>query len=126
MPDPVIVSAAGTAVGRAYKGALASPPVEELGTAIVAETVRRSGLDPQLFDDVILADPGTVARYAAVENGMLNVPGQSIGRYCAGSLTAVGNAAATIKAGMDRAIVAGGGFSPSSPPPMARRTLLTR
>jgi acetyl-CoA C-acetyltransferase len=126
MPDPVIVSAARSAVGTAYKGTLANTTVEELGTAIVAETVRRSGLDPQLFDDIILADPGTVARYAAVENGMLNVPGQSIGRYCAGSLAAVGNAAATIKAGMDRAIVAGGVFSASTSPRMSRRTLLTR
>ena len=126
MPDAVIVSAARTAVGTAFKGTLANATVEELGTAIVAETVRRSGLDPRLFDDVILADPGTVARYAAVENGMLNVPGQSIGRYCAGSLTAVADAAATIKAGMDRAIVAGGVFSASTSPRMSRRKLLTR
>jgi acetyl-CoA C-acetyltransferase len=126
MPDPVIVGAARTAVGTAFKGTLANTTAEELGTAIVAETVRRSGLDPQLFDDVILADPGTIARYAAVENGMLSVPGQSIGRYCAGSLTAVGNAAATIRAGMDRAIVAGGVFSASTSPRMSRRKLLTR
>ena len=126
MPDPVIVSAARTAVGTAVKGTLANTTVEELGTAIVAETVRRSGLDPQLFDDVILADPGTVARYAAVENGMLTVPGQSVGRYCAGSLAAIGNAAAAIGAGMDRAIVAGGVFSASTSPRMSRRKLLTR
>lgn len=126
MPDAVIVSAARTAVGTAFKGTLANATVEELGTAIVAETVRRSRLDPRLFDDVILADPGTVARYAAVENGMLNVPGQSIGRYCAGSLTAIADAAATIKAGMDRAIVAGGVFSASTSPRMSRRKLLTR
>jgi acetyl-CoA C-acetyltransferase len=126
MADPVIVSAARTAVGTAYKGTLANTTVEELGTAIVAETVRRSGLDPQLFDDVILADPGTVARYAAIANGMLNVPGQSVGRYCAGSLAAVGNAAASIAAGMDRAVVAGGVFSASTSPRMSRRKLLSR
>ena len=126
MPDPVIVSAARTAVGTAYKGTLANTTVEELGTAIVAETVRRSGLDPRLFDDVILADPGTVARYAAIQAGLPCVPGQSVGRYCAGSLTAVGNAAATVRAGMDRAIVAGGVFSASTSPRMSRRKLLTR
>ena len=126
MPEAVIVSAARTAVGTAYKGTLANTTVEELGTAIVAETVRRSGLDPRLFDDVILADPGTVARYAAIECGLLNVPGQSIGRYCAGSLAAVGNAAAAVKAGMDHAIVAGGVFSASTSPRMSRRRLGTR
>ncbi|MCL2584207.1 MAG: thiolase family protein, partial [Streptosporangiales bacterium] len=126
MPDPVIVSAVRTAVGTAFKGTLANTTAEELGTVIVKEAAHRSGLDPQLFDDVILADPGTIARYAAVANGMLSVPGQSIGRYCAGSLAAVGNAAATIKADMDRAIIAGGVFSASTTPRSRRRKLFTK
>jgi acetyl-CoA C-acetyltransferase len=126
MSEAVIVSAARTAVGTAYKGTLANTTSEELGTAIVKEVVQRSGLDPQLFDDIILADPGTIARYAAVANGMLTVPGQSMGRYCAGSLAAVGNAAATIKADMDRAIIAGGVFSASTIPRSRRRKLFTK
>src|SRR5262245_15489847 len=39
---------------------------------------------------------------------MTRVSGQAVNRHCAGSLTTVGNAAATIRAGMDHAVVAGG------------------
>jgi acetyl-CoA acetyltransferase family protein len=124
--QPLIVSAARTAVGTAHRGTLANTSVEDLGTEILRETVHRSGLDPQAFDDVIFADPGTVARFAALQNGMHRVPGQTVGRYCAGSLTAIGNGAATIAAGMDRAVVAGGVFSASTTPRMQRRRPFTR
>jgi acetyl-CoA C-acetyltransferase len=53
---PVIVSAARTAIGTARKGTLANTSAEDLATAILAETVRRSGLDPQTFDDVVFAE----------------------------------------------------------------------
>jgi acetyl-CoA acetyltransferase family protein len=109
------------------KGTLANTSGEDLATVILAETVRRSGLDPQLFNDVIFADSqGTLARFAAVENGMFSVPGQSINRYCAGSLSAVGNAAASIKSGMESAIVAGGVHSSSTTPRMTKRVLGTK
>jgi acetyl-CoA acetyltransferase family protein len=125
MSDPVIVGAARTPVATSRKGALANTSNEDMGTLILAETIRRSGLDPKLINDVIFADPGTIARYAAVANGLYQVPGQSLGRYCAGSLTAIGNASATIKAGMDQAIVAGGVFSMSVTPRTTYRKLGT-
>jgi acetyl-CoA C-acetyltransferase len=126
MSDAVIVGAARTAVGTAHKGTLANTPVEELGKVVLEETIRRSRLDPQLIDDVILADPGHVARYAVAELGLFHVGGQSINRYCAGSLTAIGSAAATVQSGMDRAVVAGGAYSASTAPRMTKRKLLTR
>jgi acetyl-CoA acetyltransferase family protein len=125
MSDPVIVAAARTPVATSRKGALANTSNEEMGTLILAETIRRSGLDPKLIDDVIFADPGTIARYAAVQNGLYHVPGQSLGRYCAGGLTAIGNAAATVKAGMDQAVIAGGVFSMSVSPKTTYRKLGT-
>src|ERR1700710_384140 len=101
------------------KGTLANTSGEDLATVILAETVRRSGLDPQLYNDVTFADSqGTLPRFAGVENGALSVPGQSINRYCAGSLSAVGNAAASIKSGMEAAIIAGGVHSSSTTPRM--------
>src|SRR3712207_2431856 len=105
--QPVIVSAARTAVGTAHRGTLVDTSAEDLGTEVLRETVARSGLDPQAFDDVVFADYGSVARIAALRTGMLGVPGQSVGRACAGSLTAIGNASGSIAAGMDRAVVAG-------------------
>ena len=48
--------------------------------------------------------------------GMEHVPGQSVNRHCAGSLTAIGNAAAQIGSGMERALIAGGVQSLSMTP----------
>jgi acetyl-CoA acetyltransferase len=123
--DPVIVSAARTAIGTARKGTLANTTGEELAAFILQETVRRSGLDPALVDDVIFAESqyggGDLARYAAVVTGMTEVPGQAVNRHCAGSLTSIGNAAGAIKAGMERAVVAGGVQATSMSPQLRQR-----
>jgi acetyl-CoA acetyltransferase family protein len=123
--DAVIVGAARTAVATSRKGALANTSAEDLGTWVLAETIRRSGLNPELIDDVIFADSGT-ARWAAIENGLMFVPGQSVGRACAGSLTAIGNAAGSIRAGMDAAVIAGGVYSASTAPRSTVRVLGTQ
>jgi acetyl-CoA acetyltransferase family protein len=123
--DPVIVSAARTAIATARKGALANTTAEELATLVLQETVRRSGLSPDRIDDVILAESqnggGDLARYAAVASGFDTVAGQAVNRHCAGSLTAIGNASAGIKSGMERVVVAGGVQSASLLPVMKRR-----
>ena len=125
MSDPVIVSTARTAIGTARKGTLANTTGEELAAFILQETMRRSGLDPALVDDVIFAESqyggGDLARYAAVVVGLMEAPGQAVNRHCAGSLTAIGNAAAGIKAGMERAVVAGGVQASSLSPRLRQR-----
>ncbi|MCW2905421.1 MAG: hypothetical protein JWL68_210 [Actinomycetia bacterium] len=125
MSDPVIISTARTAIGTARKGTLANTTGEELATFILQETVRRSGLDPAHIDDVIFAESqyggGDLARYAAVVAGLMDVPGQAVNRHCAGSLAAIGNAAAGIKSGMERAVVAGGVQATSLSPQLRRR-----
>jgi acetyl-CoA C-acetyltransferase len=123
--DPVIVSAVRTAIGTAGKGTLANTTGETLATVILEETVRRSGLDPRRFDDIIFAESmyggGDLARYAAVVQGMLNVSGVALNRHCAGSLTSIGLAAASIKSGMESAIVAGGVQASSMSPLLRQR-----
>jgi acetyl-CoA acetyltransferase family protein len=125
MPVPVIVSAARTAIGTARKGTLANTTGEQLAEAVLVETVRRSGLDPGSFDDVIFAESlyggGDLARYAAVASGMAGVPGVALNRHCAGSLTAIGMAAAQVKSGMDEAVIAGGVQATSLSPRLSRR-----
>jgi acetyl-CoA acyltransferase len=125
MPTPVIVSAARTAIGRSFKGALANTPPEILITTILPEVVRRAGIAPKDIGDIIVAEShyggGDLARYAAVACGMEDVPGQSVNRHCAGSLTAIGNGAAQIGAGMERVVVAGGVHSLSMMPLMRWR-----
>lgn len=129
MPEAVVVSAVRTAIGTARRGTLAQTPAEVLATHILQEAVRRSGLAPERFDDVIFGESmyggGDLARYAAVAAGMIHLPGQAINRHCASSLTAVGNAAASIRAGMDRAVVAGGVHSTSLNPATAWRIPLS-
>jgi acetyl-CoA acetyltransferase family protein len=125
MPKPVIVGAVRTAIGRSFKGTLVNTSAEQLATAVLPEVVRRSGIDPTEVGDVILAETnyggGDIARYAAVASGMETVPGQSVSRHCAGSLTAIGNAAAQIGSGMERVVVAGGVQSLSTGPIMKWR-----
>lgn len=125
MSAPIIVSAVRTAVATARKGTLAHTSGEELATVILREAVRRSGLEPGRFDDVVFAESlyggGDLARHAAVVAGMESVPGQAVNRHCAGSLTAIGNAAAGIKSGMDSAVVAGGVQATSMAPKLRQR-----
>ncbi|GGM98154.1 thiolase family protein [Streptomyces fuscichromogenes] len=120
MPEAVIVSAVRTPIGTARKGTLTETSGEELATHILREAVRRSGLEADRFEDVVLAESmyggGDLARYAAVAVGMTQAPGVAVNRHCAGSLTAVAMAAGSIRAGMDRAVVAGGVQSTSLSP----------
>ena len=112
MHEAVIVSTARTPIGTAFKGSLIDVDAFELATHVVAEAVRRSGIDPMLIDDVVLGESlyggGDIARYSAIEAGLVHAPGVAHNRHCASSLAAVQSAAASIRAGMDRAIVAGG------------------
>jgi acetyl-CoA acetyltransferase family protein len=125
MAKPVIVGAARTAIGRAFKGSLVNTTPEELATTILEAVVERSGVDSESIDDVMFAEShyggGDLARYAAAKLGMHGVPGQALNRHCAGSLTAVANAAAQVSAGMDRTVVAGGVQSLSMTPLMKVR-----
>jgi acetyl-CoA acyltransferase len=120
MPTPVIVGAARTAIGRSFKGTLVNTPPETLITTVLPEIVRRAGIDPADIDDIIFAEShyggGDLARHAAASCGMEDIPGQSVNRHCAGSLTAIGNAAAQIGSGMERALIAGGVQSLSMTP----------
>jgi acetyl-CoA acetyltransferase family protein len=125
VPEAVIISAVRTAIGTARKGSLSETKAEELAVHVIREAVGRSGLAADGFDDVIMAESlyggGDLARHAAVAAGMIGVPGQAINRHCAGSLTAVANAAGSIRSGMDRAIIAGGVQSSSLSPRLVWR-----
>lgn len=87
MPTAVVVDAVRTPIATAFKGSLVDTPPEELARVIVAEAVSRSGVDPKLIDDVILAESnyggGALARHAAVEAGLVHVPGTAVNRHCA-------------------------------------------
>ncbi|MBN2623186.1 MAG: thiolase family protein [Acidimicrobiales bacterium] len=126
MADAVVVSTARTAIGTAFKGTLVDVDAFELGTRVVAEAVGRAGVDPALIDDVVLGESlyggGDIARYAAIEAGLDHVAGVAHNRHCASGLAALTTAAATVRAGMDRVVIAGGVQSSSTSPRSTRRT----
>jgi acetyl-CoA acetyltransferase family protein len=118
MPEAAIISAARTPIGRAYKGTLVDVDAFELAQHVVTAAVDRSGIDPQRIDDLQMAETlyggGVIGRYVAIEAGLEHVPGAATNRHCAAGLTAVTNAAGSIRAGMDQVVVAGGTHSMST------------
>ncbi len=125
MGEAAIISTARTPIGTAFKGSLIDVGAYELGTHVVAEAVRRAGIESELYDDVILGESryggGDMARYVATEAGLEHVPGLAHNRHCASGLAAVCTASAGIMAGMDRVVVAGGAESGSTSPRFTRR-----
>ncbi|MFD4510936.1 thiolase family protein [Streptomyces sp. NPDC058457] len=121
MPEAVIVTALRTPIGTAFKGTLRSTTAYDLADRIVSATAER--LDSALVDDVVLAEShyggGVVARHAALTAGLPRVPGLALNRHCAAGLAAVQTAAASIRAGMDRLVVAGGVNSTSTAPKLS-------
>jgi acetyl-CoA acetyltransferase family protein len=124
MNDAVIVAGARTPIGRARRGGLIDVDAAQLAQVAVGAAIERSGIDRALLDDVIIAESmqggGVIARYVALELGLTDVPGIAVNRHCAASLSALQMAAASIRAGMDRAIVAGGTESLSSTPQLLK------
>ncbi|HEY1467187.1 MAG TPA: thiolase family protein, partial [Acidimicrobiales bacterium] len=125
MPDAVIVSAVRTAIGTARKGTLSETEASVLAQPVIEEALARTGLAPTEIDDLILAESlyggGVVGRYVAVVAGMDSVPGLAHNRHCASGLAAVQTASASIMAGMDQAIIAGGVQASSLSPRDKRR-----
>ena len=125
MSEAVIVSALRTAIGTARKGTLSETSGEELATFIVGEIIKDSGINPNDVDEVVLGEVmyggGDLARYAAVANGMQEVPGYAVQRHCASSHVAVATAAATIASGMENVVIAGGVQASSNGPSLTWR-----
>ena len=104
MREAVIVSTARTPIGRAYRGAFNDTQGQALGGHVVAEAVRRAGIDPAEVEDVVLGaalQQGStgfnVARQAAIRAGLpACVAGMTIDRQCSSGLMAIATAAKEI------------------------------
>jgi acetyl-CoA acyltransferase len=126
MPDAVIVAAARTAIGTARKGTLLDVSAFDLAKYAVGEALKRSGIPGPEVDDLALGESlqggGDIARYAAVELGLVEIPGVALNRHCASGMASVQGAAASIMAGMDKVVIAGGAESISTSPQTMKRT----
>jgi acetyl-CoA C-acetyltransferase len=119
---PVIVSAARTPIGR-FLGGLSPLSAPELGAVAIREAVRRSGVDLDDIDEVIMGNvvQGGVgqapARQAALKAGVpSSVSALTINKVCGSGLQAVMLASQAIKAGDMQVVIAGGQESMSNAP----------
>ncbi|MEU3270250.1 acetyl-CoA C-acetyltransferase [Saccharomonospora sp. NPDC006951] len=116
MPEAVIVAAARSPIGKAYKGSLASVRADDLAVAMVGAALERvPSLDPHEVDDVLLgtAQPAGeqgygLARVVAVTLGLDDVPGTTVQRYCASSVQTTRMALHAIKAGEAHVLISAG------------------
>ncbi len=112
--EAVILSACRTATGR-FLGSLAEIPANHLGGIVVAEALRRAGVQPSDVDEVILgnvlqAGQGqNPARLAALLGGMPEtVPALTVNKLCGSGMKAVHFAAQAVACGDAEVVVAGG------------------
>ena len=113
--DVVIVSAVRTPIG-AIRGALSTVRPDDLAAHIIRAAVERSGVKPELIEEVIFGcanqageDNRNVARMAALLAGLPDsVAGLTVNRLCASGLSAINTAARAIRNGDGDVYVAGG------------------
>ncbi|GAB2950054.1 acetyl-CoA C-acetyltransferase [Streptomyces pseudoechinosporeus] len=116
MPEAVIVSAARSPIGRAFKGSLKDLRPDDLtATIIEAALAKVPALDPKDIDDLMLGCglPGgeqghNLGRIVAVQMGMDHLPGCTITRYCSSSLQTSRMALHAIKAGEGDVFISAG------------------
>jgi len=127
MRQSVIVSAVRTPTGKLL-GALKSLTAPELGALVVAEAVRRAGIDPGIVDECIMGNvvsAGTgqaPARQAALKGGLPDhVAALTINKVCGSGLKAVMLVDQGIRAGDIDIAVAGGMESASHTPYLLKK-----
>jgi len=125
MEEAVVVSGVRTAVGKAPRGILKNTRPEEMGAAVIKELLARTpGLDPKDIEDVVIGcsfpegqQGMNMARLLALKAGLpIEVPGQTVNRFCSSGLQAIAIAASSIMAGWTKTAVAGGVESMSAVP----------
>jgi acetyl-CoA C-acetyltransferase len=116
MADAVIVSTARTGIGRAYRGALNNTHGATMAGHVIAEAVKRAGLEPGQVEDVILgcalpegATGQNIARQAALRAGLpVTTAGVTVNRFCSSGMQAIAMAAHRVIVDRAPVMVAGG------------------
>lgn len=122
MKDVVIVSPLRTPVG-AHGGALRSLRAQDLACIVFKAVLERTGIDPGILDEVILAnigqpsDAANIGRVAALMAGVpIHVPAFTVQRNCASGMQAITSAYQAIQAGDGEIYLVGGTESMSNIP----------
>jgi len=116
MKEAVIVSAARTPIGKAYRGAFNNLEAPSLSSFAVEAAVARAGVDPAEIDDCIFGasiQQGTqfanLGRQVALASGLpASVAGMTMDRQCSSGLMAIASGANQITQDGAPMLVAGG------------------
>jgi len=114
MRDAVITTAIRTPVGKRSGGAFNDFPVNDLAALVIREVIDRSGIDPNMIDEVMMGQrtqntASNIARYALLAAGLpTSIAAMTVQRTCASSLQAIASAAQNIQMGLEDVIIAGG------------------
>ena len=118
MGEAWIIDAARTprGIGKVGKGALADIHPQQLGATVLAALRDRNDLDTALVDDVIFGTSmqvgtqgGDLARMALLDAGYdVKASGVTIDRFCGSGITTTNMAAASVMAGLEDVVIAGG------------------
>ncbi|WP_252716951.1 acetyl-CoA C-acetyltransferase, partial [Herbaspirillum sp. B65] len=114
MRRAAIVSPMRTAIG-AFGGSLQKVATEDLGAAVIKAVLGKTGLDPELIEDVVFAqsfsngETPCTGRYLALNAGLpLQSGGMQLDRRCGSGLQAVISAAMMVQTGAADVVLAGG------------------
>lgn len=116
MREAVIVSAARTPIGKAYRGAFNNTGAVELAGHAVKHAVERAKVDPATIDDCVIGEAlqlrtggMNLGRQAALRAGLpFDVPGMTLDRQCGSGLMAIATAAKQVIGDHMTTVVAGG------------------
>jgi acetyl-CoA C-acetyltransferase len=118
MADALIIDACRTprGVGKAGKGALSGIHPQQLGSTVLRALAERTGINTADVDDIIWGTSAQVAqqsgdlgRMSALDAGYdVRASGVTLDRFCGSGITSVNMAAASIMAGLEDLVIAGG------------------
>ncbi|MET7841349.1 acetyl-CoA C-acetyltransferase [Streptomyces sp. NPDC005356] len=120
MREAVVCEPVRTPIGR-YGGMFRSLTAVDLGVAALKGLIERTGLSPEVIEDVILghcngnSEAPAIGRVVALDAGLpVHVPGLHLDRRCGSGLQAVLYAAQQVQTGAHEVVVAGGTESMSN------------
>lgn len=124
MKEAYIVAGFRSAVGKAKKGGFRFFRSDDLAVEVIKHLLKSvPQLDPHRVDDLIVgnavpeAEQGLqIGRMIALQCLPLEVPGETVNRYCASGVDTIASAVARIRSGMANCIIAGGTESMSMVP----------
>ncbi|TVR15361.1 MAG: acetyl-CoA C-acyltransferase [Balneolaceae bacterium] len=122
MRNCVIVEAKRTPIGS-FGGSLSSFTAPELGSAVMFELIKKTGLNPNQIDEVVMGNVLNAgigqapARQAAIKAGLPDkIPATTVNKVCASGTKAIMIAADQIALGQNNIMIAGGMESMSNVP----------